>query len=442
LLDSGAHPLRHKDRLKSATRRYGRVVPAHIRRRFGRRGVAVAGALVVVLLFVPAGALAASEHATRSTATVIEPGAGFRSPAGSTAVRRVQRRLRALGYSPGPLDGRYGRLTQNAVLRFQRASGIAVDGVAGPQTQGLLSHPALERGTGYDLPDGSPLVRRLQTRLRSAGADPGRIDGVYGPVTEAAVMRFQRRAAIAVDGVAGAQTMRALLAHANLSASSRSVKGRAVHHPSGPAQAPTPVAGDGSGWSAWLSVIFLVASVAALALLAVWLQARLAQLVRWVNRRVAGKAPRHADAGERALGFVSVLPYASGADQRRALDSQEDAIEAACRRRDWRLVEVVRDFDSNDPRGVARPPLAYTLDLLAAGEASSLVVTGFDRLARSSAELITLMDRLIGLGAHLVATEPDLDTRTSHGEMVARVLIAMRDVEPAGLDGVAPRSVA
>jgi peptidoglycan hydrolase-like protein with peptidoglycan-binding domain len=394
---------------------------------------------VVALLFVPPGALAASEHATSSSATIIEPGAGFRSPAGSSAVRRLQLRLRALGYSPGPVDGRYGRLTQNAVLRFQRASGIAADGLAGPETQGLLSHPVFQRGTGYDLPNGSPLVRRLQSRLRSAGADPGRIDGVYGPLTEAAVMRFQRRAAIAVDGVAGAQTMRALLAHA---ASSRSVNGRAGHRATRPAQAPTPVSVDTGGWSAWLSVVFLVVSVAALASLALWLQARLAQLARWVYRRVAGRPPRRADAGERALGFVSV-PYASGAAQRRGLELQKNAIEVACRERGCRLVEVVRDFDSDDPRGVARPALAYTLELLAAGEASSLVVTRFDRLTRSSAELTTLMDRLIGLGARLVATEPDLDTSTSHGELVARVLISMRDVERAELSGNAQtRSVA
>jgi DNA invertase Pin-like site-specific DNA recombinase len=70
-------------------------------------------------------------------------------------------------------------------------------------------------------------------------------------------------------------------------------------------------------------------------------------------------------------------------------------------------------------------------------------VTRFDRLTRSSAELTTLMDRLIGLGARLVATEPDLDTSTSHGELVARVLISMRDVERAELSGNAQtRSVA
>jgi hypothetical protein len=191
-----------------------------------------------------------------------------------------------------------------------------------------------------------------------------------------------------------------------------------------------------------LSVIFLVASVAALASLALWLQARLAQLARWVYRRVAGKAPRHADAGERALSFVSV-PFASGADRRRALDSQTNAIEAACRRRGWRVVEVVRDFDSDDPRGVGRPALAYALDLLATGEASSLVVTGFDRLTRSSAELTTLMDRLIGLGARLLVADLDLDTSTAPGELVARVLISMRDGERAELNAYAQtRSVA
>ena len=69
----------------------------------------------------------------RTPASVFFPGAGYAGP-GSNGVRGLQRQLRADGYSPGPIDGRYGPRTSNAVRRFQAAHGLHVDGVAGQRT--------------------------------------------------------------------------------------------------------------------------------------------------------------------------------------------------------------------------------------------------------------------------------------------------------------------
>ena len=51
----------------------------------------------------------------------------------------IQRRLVALGYDPGPLDGIRGRRTIAAVRAFQAAHGLAVDGIAGAETIGRLA---------------------------------------------------------------------------------------------------------------------------------------------------------------------------------------------------------------------------------------------------------------------------------------------------------------
>ena len=57
---------------------------------------------------------------------------------------------------------------------------------------------------------GSPDVAALQVALHARGAYAGTVDGVLGAGTRAAVVRFQRRAGLAPDGVAGPRTRRAL----------------------------------------------------------------------------------------------------------------------------------------------------------------------------------------------------------------------------------------
>jgi hypothetical protein len=49
-------------------------------------------------------------------------------------------------------------------------------------------------------------VSGCQARLRNLGYDPGPIDGIAGPRTEAAVRAFQRDYSLTVDGICGPQT--------------------------------------------------------------------------------------------------------------------------------------------------------------------------------------------------------------------------------------------
>lgn len=55
---------------------------------------------------------------------------------GSTGeqVRVIQDKLKRWGYYDGQVDGIYGSGTRQAVAKFQRKNGLAVDGVAGPNT--------------------------------------------------------------------------------------------------------------------------------------------------------------------------------------------------------------------------------------------------------------------------------------------------------------------
>ena len=160
---------------------------------------------------------------TRPHAELLAFGTGYSAPHGSSAVRRLQRRLMRLGYSPGRNDGRYGPLTEQAVVRFQSTHGLQVDGIAGALTLAALAStkPVLQVGSGYAR-GGSPAVRQLQHDLVAASYRSGPADGRYGPLTERAVMRFQRARHLRVDGIAGPQTLDHL---------ERAVVGRAHHHP-------------------------------------------------------------------------------------------------------------------------------------------------------------------------------------------------------------------
>ncbi len=54
-------------------------------------------------------------------------------------------------------------------------------------------------------------VAELQQRLSALGFDTGRVDGIFGDMTSAALGEFQRNAGLPVDGIAGASTVSELL---------------------------------------------------------------------------------------------------------------------------------------------------------------------------------------------------------------------------------------
>lgn len=53
-------------------------------------------------------------------------------------IRELQRALSAAGYDPGTADGTFGQQTEAAVVAFQEANGLSVDGRVGPETAAAL----------------------------------------------------------------------------------------------------------------------------------------------------------------------------------------------------------------------------------------------------------------------------------------------------------------
>jgi len=59
--------------------------------------------------------------------------------------------------------------------------------------------------------DSGPNVEVLQRRLEKAGFDPGGVDGIFGPKTDAAVRAFQEAEGLQVDGIFGPNSEKSLM---------------------------------------------------------------------------------------------------------------------------------------------------------------------------------------------------------------------------------------
>jgi peptidoglycan hydrolase-like protein with peptidoglycan-binding domain/DNA invertase Pin-like site-specific DNA recombinase len=101
-------------------------------------------------------------------------------------------------------------LLASLVLLGLPGTGIAASTSVGSAPILKAGDQPLARGSGYGVADDARRVRTLQVTLRRLGWSPGPIDGLFGPRTEAAVVRFQRSAGLAADGIAGRRTSRAL----------------------------------------------------------------------------------------------------------------------------------------------------------------------------------------------------------------------------------------
>ncbi|WP_332693769.1 peptidoglycan recognition protein family protein [Halalkalibacter lacteus] len=108
-------------------------------------------------------------------------------------------------------DGIFGPETGARVREFQRSEGITEDGIVGPQTWRALDRIQQSRGGRYQrlLSVQTPYIRGEDVKLIQRALNV-RVDGLYGPLTEQAVRKYQRREAIAVDGIVGSQTWRRL----------------------------------------------------------------------------------------------------------------------------------------------------------------------------------------------------------------------------------------
>ena len=104
------------------------------------------------------------------------------------------------------------------------------------------------------------------------------------------------------------------------------------------------------------------------------------------------------------------------------LDAQRHAIQEAARADGFEVASWHEDAGRSGASMRNRPGLAEVLDRIEASEVEGLVVAKIDRLGRSSADVLGLVERAQHERWRLLALDAGLDTATPAGESVATAL--------------------
>jgi len=150
------------------------------------------------------------------------------------AVRDLQKLLTDKGFYTGPINGKFGPMTEEAVMIYQHGAGLEIDGVVGIDTLNKLIAKPRPPGT-YRQGDEGDGVKKLQQALKDKKFYTGPVNGKFGPLTEDAVIRFQKANNLEADGIVGRVTLEKLNAPSSVSGSSGSEKSYS------PQQAPNGV---------------------------------------------------------------------------------------------------------------------------------------------------------------------------------------------------------
>jgi len=102
-------------------------------------------------------------------------------------VMEVQKLLKLYGYRVGKPDGILGGNTRDAIEQFQKDHGLPMS-----RFVDYVTWDALHQFSGVGLVEGGELnVKALQQALKNAGVYNGKVDGVRGKRTDAAILEFQ-----------------------------------------------------------------------------------------------------------------------------------------------------------------------------------------------------------------------------------------------------------
>lgn len=112
-----------------------------------------------------------------------------------------------------------------------------------------------------------------------------------------------------------------------------------------------------------------------------------------------------------------------------SLDVQERQLQQAAELAGFTEFELVREEGRSGKSISGRPALTSALKRLDAGEAKALFVTRIDRLARSTQDFLSVVDRANKNEWRLVMLDLNLDTSSYQGRFVVTIMSALAEME-------------
>lgn len=112
-----------------------------------------------------------------------------------------------------------------------------------------------------------------------------------------------------------------------------------------------------------------------------------------------------------------------------SLDVQERQLRQAAELAGFTEFELVREEGRSGKSISGRPALTSALKRLDSGEAAALFVTRIDRLARSTKDFLSIIDRANANKWRLVMLDLNLDTASYQGRFVVTIMSALAEME-------------
>ena len=112
-----------------------------------------------------------------------------------------------------------------------------------------------------------------------------------------------------------------------------------------------------------------------------------------------------------------------------SLDVQERQLQQAAEMAGFTNIEIVREEGRSGKSISGRPALTAALKRLDSGEAQALFVTRIDRLARSTQDFLSIVDRANKNNWRLVMLDLNLDTSSYQGRFVVTIMSALAEME-------------
>lgn len=186
-------------------------------------GLLVVTAAAAISLVLPAHAQATStQPAPRAVGASGPLVQELRYRVQSPQVRELQVRLRLAKYlALYDVDDRFGMITREAVVKFQRDNGLSATGIVNQQTWSVLlartrapSEAELNNtdiGSWFVAPEQTGYMMELQHRLRQVGLYQGAVDGAFNATTRRAIEAWRSRIGLPVSEVMDERTWTPLI---------------------------------------------------------------------------------------------------------------------------------------------------------------------------------------------------------------------------------------